>query len=126
MFKIGKVKLENQLILAPIAAVNCSAFRLICKEYGAGLVTTQMFHCNLISSVFNEDKPKFERLLGIQEKESPQDQSRRRLHRLLRRRKHGRALLRSALDAGVRRADFGRHRLHKGTCAEFMDRGHLR
>jgi len=71
MFKIGTQKLENQLILAPMAAVNCSAFRLICKEYGAGLVTTQMFHCNLISSVFNEDKSKFERLLGVQEKERP-------------------------------------------------------
>ena len=71
MFKIGNVKLENQLILAPMAAVNCSAFRLICKECGAGLVTTQMFHSNLISTVYNEDKPKFERLLGISKEERP-------------------------------------------------------
>jgi tRNA-dihydrouridine synthase B len=71
MFKIGNVKLENQLILAPMAAVNCSAFRLLCKEYGAGLITTQMFHCNIISTVYNEDKPKFERLLGINKEEKP-------------------------------------------------------
>lgn len=71
MFKIGSQKLENQLILAPMAGVNCSAFRLLCKEHGAGLVSTQMFHCNLISTVFKEDKPKFENLLGIQKQERP-------------------------------------------------------
>jgi len=30
-----------------------------------------MFHCNLISTVYNEDKPKFERLLGINKEEKP-------------------------------------------------------
>lgn len=71
MFKIGSQKLENQLILAPMAGVNCSAFRLLCKEHGAGLVSTQMFHCNLISTVFKEDRPKFENLLSVQKQERP-------------------------------------------------------
>ncbi|MFC1696922.1 tRNA dihydrouridine synthase DusB [Nanoarchaeota archaeon] len=46
MFKIGKVKLENNIILAPMAGVNCGAFRLLCKEYGAGLTTTAMVVAN--------------------------------------------------------------------------------
>ena len=33
---------SSKVFLAPMAAVNCPAFRLICKEYGAGLVYTQM------------------------------------------------------------------------------------
>jgi tRNA-dihydrouridine synthase B len=69
MFKIGNVKLENQLILAPMAGVNCSAFRLLCKEYGAGLTTTQMFHCDSIEEL--EDQGKLKGLLGIKQKERP-------------------------------------------------------
>lgn len=48
MYKIGNVKLDNQLILAPMAAVNCGSFRLLCKESGAGLVTTAMIVANQI------------------------------------------------------------------------------
>ncbi len=40
--KIGNVKLENPLVLAPMAGVNCQAFRRICRENGAGLVCTPM------------------------------------------------------------------------------------
>ncbi len=40
--KIGKLKLDSKLVLAPMAAVNCAAFRLLCKESGAGLITTAM------------------------------------------------------------------------------------
>ncbi len=50
MFKIGKVKLENNLILAPMAAVNCYSFRLLCKENGAGLVNTPMLHINQVTN----------------------------------------------------------------------------
>jgi len=71
MHKIGNLKLKNQLILAPMAGVNCSAFRLLCKEYGAGLVCTQMFHCDLISTLYYEDKKKFENLLGVSKEEKP-------------------------------------------------------
>ena len=50
--KIGKVKLENNLILAPMLGVNCNAFRLQCKKHGAGLVTTAMIHPD---SLFNQE-----------------------------------------------------------------------
>lgn len=40
--KIGNVKLENNLILAPMAGVTDLAFRKICKEFGPGLVCTEM------------------------------------------------------------------------------------
>ncbi len=40
--KIGNVELENNLILAPMAGITNKPFRIICKEYGAGLVCTEM------------------------------------------------------------------------------------
>tara|TARA_B100001971_G_C18230578_1_gene563628 strand:+ start:739 stop:1686 length:948 start_codon:yes stop_codon:yes gene_type:complete len=46
--KIGNVKLSSKLILAPMADVNCAGFRLLCKEYGAGLVSTPMLPVNQI------------------------------------------------------------------------------
>jgi len=45
-YKIGNVKLDNPFILAPLHGVNCLAFRLLCKEYGAGLVYSSMIHIN--------------------------------------------------------------------------------
>ena len=46
MYKIGNVKLDSRVFLAPLAGVTCSAFRLICKEYGAGLVYSPMIVIN--------------------------------------------------------------------------------
>ncbi len=40
--EIGKVKLKNELVLAPMAGVNSLPFRLLCREAGAGLVSTAM------------------------------------------------------------------------------------
>ena len=40
--KIGNVTLENNIILAPMAGITDKAFRRVCKEYGAGLVCTEM------------------------------------------------------------------------------------
>ncbi len=39
---IGPVKLPNNLILSPMAGITNLPFRLICKEYGAGLVFSEM------------------------------------------------------------------------------------
>ena len=36
--QIGNVELENNLILAPMAGVTNRPFRMICKEYGAGIM----------------------------------------------------------------------------------------
>ena len=40
--KIGNVTIENNIILAPMAGITDKAFRKVCKEYGAGLVCTEM------------------------------------------------------------------------------------
>lgn len=40
--KIGNVIVENNIFLAPMAGVTDKAFRKVCKEYGAGLVCTEM------------------------------------------------------------------------------------
>lgn len=42
MLKIGPIQLKNQVILAPMAGVCNPAFRLIAKEFGAGLVCAEM------------------------------------------------------------------------------------
>lgn len=41
-WQIGDVKIPNQLVVAPMAGVTNSAFRVICKEFGAGLVVCEM------------------------------------------------------------------------------------
>lgn len=41
-WNIGNVTIPNQLVVAPMAGVTNSAFRIICKEYGAGLVVCEM------------------------------------------------------------------------------------
>ena len=40
--KIGNVEINNNVFLAPMAGITDKAFRRICKEYGAGLVCTEM------------------------------------------------------------------------------------
>lgn len=40
--KIGNVELKNNIILAPMAGVNSSAYRNICLENNAGMVCTEM------------------------------------------------------------------------------------
>ncbi len=42
MFKIGNVEIKNKLVLAPMAGICDNAFRTIVKEFGAGLVYTEM------------------------------------------------------------------------------------
>ena len=41
-WKIRDITIKNQLVLAPMAGVTNEAFRIICKEYGAGLVVAEM------------------------------------------------------------------------------------
>ncbi|MFE8704064.1 tRNA dihydrouridine synthase DusB [Cytobacillus sp. FJAT-54145] len=42
MFKIGDIEIKNRVVLAPMAGVCNSAFRLTVKEFGAGLVCAEM------------------------------------------------------------------------------------
>jgi len=66
--KIGNVDLSSQFVLAPMAAVNCTAFRMLCKENHAGLVYTQMFDVELVK---NKNRREVKELLNITEHERP-------------------------------------------------------
>ena len=65
--KIGNVKLENNIFLAPMAGITDLPFRLICKENGAGLVYTEMVSAK---ALLNDDE-KTKLLLKTCDKEKP-------------------------------------------------------
>lgn len=65
--QIGNVKLENDLILGPMAGVTDLPFRLLCKEHGAGLLCMEMVSAKGI--MYNNKNTKF--LLTIDERERP-------------------------------------------------------
>ncbi len=44
--KIGSITLENPFVLAPLAGYTDLPFRLLCREYGAGLVYSEMISCH--------------------------------------------------------------------------------
>jgi len=46
--RIGNVALPNALVLAPMAGVTSHAFRLLCREHGAGLVVTELLSSHAI------------------------------------------------------------------------------
>ena len=46
--KIGNIELENNILLAPMAGITDLPFRLICKQFGVGLVTTEMISSKAI------------------------------------------------------------------------------
>ncbi len=66
--RIGSVELPNRFVLAPLAGISCTAFRMLCKENGAGLIYTQMIDAALISSKTPAEVKKF---LNIQNMERP-------------------------------------------------------
>ena len=53
-WKIGNVKIKNQVVLAPMAGVCNLAFRTICKEMGCGLIYAEMVSDKAI--VYNNKK----------------------------------------------------------------------
>lgn len=65
--KIGNVELENNIILAPMAGITDKPFRTICKEYGVGLVCTEMASSKAI--FYNDEKTK--KLLDISGEKRP-------------------------------------------------------
>lgn len=44
--KIASILIENPFILAPLAGYTDLAFRLLCREYGAGLCYSEMISCH--------------------------------------------------------------------------------
>ncbi|MGG3799720.1 tRNA dihydrouridine synthase DusB [Metabacillus fastidiosus] len=67
MFKIGDIELKNRIVLAPMAGVCNSAFRLTVKEFGAGLVCAEMVSDKAI--LFKNAKTM--NMLYIDEREKP-------------------------------------------------------
>ena len=65
--KIGDLELENNILLAPMAGITDKPFRMLCKEYGAGLVCTEMVSSKGI--YYNDDKTKL--LLNIENEKRP-------------------------------------------------------
>ena len=65
--KIGNVKLENNIFLAPMAGITDLPFRLICKEMGVGLVYTEMVSSKAL--MYGDEKTKL--LLKSSPKEKP-------------------------------------------------------
>lgn len=48
-WNIGNVKIDNRIVLAPMAGISNSAYRRICKEMGCGLVYAEMVSDKAIS-----------------------------------------------------------------------------
>lgn len=65
--KIGNIELSSPVILGPMAGVTDLPFRLICMEYGAGLLVTEMVSAK---ALHYKDK-KSARLMEIKEEERP-------------------------------------------------------
>ena len=65
--RIGNVELENNIFLAPMAGVTDSAFRIIVKEMGAGLVFTEMVSAKAM--YYNDEKT--DKLTAVDVRERP-------------------------------------------------------
>lgn len=72
--KIGNIETKNDIFLAPMAGITDLAYRLICKEFGAGLVYTEMVSAkgvfyndektNLLTNVKDEERPAAIQIFG--------------------------------------------------------------
>lgn len=67
MLKIGNIQMKNQVVLAPMAGVCNPAFRLIAKEFGAGLVCAEMVSDKAI--LYKNEKSL--KMLYVDEREKP-------------------------------------------------------
>ena len=66
-FQIGNIVMDNRVVLAPMAGVCNSAFRLTVKEFGVGLVYAEMISDKAIN--FRNEKTM--NMLYIDERENP-------------------------------------------------------
>ena len=65
--RIGNVELDNNVLLAPMAGITDRAFRVVCEEFGPGLVCTEMVSGK---GLFYDDK-KTELLLNMEGEKRP-------------------------------------------------------
>ena len=66
-WKIGNVKIDNQVVLAPMAGICDSAFRRIVKSMGCGLIETEMVSDKAV--MYHDRKTK--EMLYMTEEERP-------------------------------------------------------
>lgn len=64
---IGSIRLETPVVLAPMAGITNTAFRRLCREYGAGLYVSEM----ITSRALVERTPESLRLIRHHESETP-------------------------------------------------------
>lgn len=65
--RIGNIEFRNNIFLAPMAGVTDLAFRILCKEMGAGLVVSEM----ISSKGLYYNDPSTKKLLQVDPKERP-------------------------------------------------------
>lgn len=65
--RIGTLELEVPVVLAPMAGITNTAFRRLCREYGAGLYVSEM----ITSRALVERTPESMRLIRHHESETP-------------------------------------------------------
>jgi nifR3 family TIM-barrel protein len=64
---IGRLRLDAPVVLAPMAGITNTAFRRLCREYGAGLYVSEM----ITSRALLERTPESMRLIRHHESETP-------------------------------------------------------
>ena len=67
MFKIGKFEIKNKVVMAPMAGVSNIAFRSIVKEFGAGLIYSEMVSDKALT--FRNEKTM--KMIRVTEEERP-------------------------------------------------------
>ena len=65
--RIGDIELDSPVVLAPMAGITNTAFRRLCREYGAGLYVTEM----VTSRALVERSPKSMRIIQHEPYEVP-------------------------------------------------------
>lgn len=70
---ISTLKLENPFFLAPMEAVNCSSFRVLCRRRGAALVYTDMIDADVFTDFLqnNSKKEAIQKFINPQKEEKP-------------------------------------------------------
>ena len=65
--EIGNVKLNNNIVLAPMAGITDRSFRMICEKFNPGLVCTEMISAK---GLFHNDS-KTRQLLDMHDEKRP-------------------------------------------------------
>ncbi len=73
MKPIGNVTPENKYFLAPMEAVNCASFRVLCKRRSAGLIYTDMIDVDVFMEYVNKESAEeaINVIVNPQEEEQP-------------------------------------------------------